>query len=241
MATETWESFLGFLLAINDALLAPPAVKEDVGDQLCERVLGVLYEIWLVACVKSFPSPPLWKTLREMCMNWRHRSGLVDQWNRVNLSLLSRMLPNLLGPKFPQLRIDDIDAALVPAEMTYETVTQAWYRFLHSIGNPVDLSRPEMISQTQAFYQYAIVAKNVIDPTHHPCLESLPDIFMKSMESVSNMVDSFLGIPIRTRPSAQKLSKGDLSLLGKSIFEYEKGMELKHDVTVRYTRSFENL
>lgn len=58
MATETWESFLGemfskfsqkfilksdfigFLLAINDALLAPPAAKEDVGDQLCERVLG---------------------------------------------------------------------------------------------------------------------------------------------------------------------------------------------------------
>merc|ERR1711953_271737 len=73
-----------------------------------------------------------------------------------------------------------------------------------------------MISQTQAFYQYAIVAKNVIDPTHHPCLESLPDIFMKSMESVSNMVDSFLGIPIRTRPSAQKLSKGDLSLLGEA-------------------------
>ena len=90
MLTETWESFLGFLLAINDALLSPPAVKEDVGDQLCERVLGVLYEIWLVACVKSFPSPPLWKTLREMCMNWRHRSGLIDQWNRVNLALLSR-------------------------------------------------------------------------------------------------------------------------------------------------------
>ena len=72
------------------------------------------------------------------------------------------MLPNLLGPKFPQLRIDDMDAVLVPAEMSYETVTQSWYRFLHSIGNPVDLSKPEIISQTQAFYQYAIVAKNVI-------------------------------------------------------------------------------
>ena len=44
------------------------------------------------------------------------------------------MLPNLLGPKFPSLRIDEIDAALVPSEMTYETVTQSWYRFLHSIG-----------------------------------------------------------------------------------------------------------
>ena len=71
-------------MAINDALLAPPTVKDDVGDQLSGRVLGVLYEIWLVACVKCFPSPSLWKTFREMAMNWRHRIGLVDQWNRVS-------------------------------------------------------------------------------------------------------------------------------------------------------------
>lgn len=219
MVTETWESFLGFLLAINDALLSPPTVKEDVGDQLCERVLGVLYEIWLVACVKSFPSPPLWKTLRDMCMNWRHRSGLIDQWNRVNLALLSRMLTPLLGPKFPQLRIDDIDAVLVPNSMTYETVAQSWYRFLHSIGNPVDLSRPEVISQTQAFYQYAIVAKNVIDPTHHPCLEALPDIFLKAMQSVSSMVDAFVGIPNRSRPNLanHRLSRGDITIDSKPV------------------------
>lgn len=52
---QTWDTLLSFLLAINDALLAPPAVKDDVGDQLCERVLGVLYEIWLLACVKVAP------------------------------------------------------------------------------------------------------------------------------------------------------------------------------------------
>ncbi len=212
MVTETWESFLTFLLAINDALLSPPTVKDDVGDQLCERVLGVLYEIWLVACVKSFPSPSLWKTLREMCMNWRHRSGLIDQWNRVNLSLMSRMLPMMLGPKFPQLRIDDIDAALVPSTMTYECVAQSWYRFLHSVGNPVDLSRPELISQTQSFYQYAIVAKNVIDPTHHPCLEALPDIFLRAMRGVSGMVDAFIGLPNKAKPNASnsRISRDDL-------------------------------
>ena len=64
MERETWHSLLSFLLTINDALLAPPAVKDDVGDQLCDRVLGVLYEIWLIACVKSFPAPTLWKTFQ---------------------------------------------------------------------------------------------------------------------------------------------------------------------------------
>ena len=92
-------------------------------------------------------------------------------------------------------------------------MAQSWYRFMHSIGNPVDLSRPEIISQTQAFYQYAIVAKNVIDPTHHPCLESLPDIFLKAMQSVSSMVDAFIGIPNRYKANGnQRMSRSDSTL-----------------------------
>ena len=71
MERETWDSLLSFLLAINDALLAPPAVKDDVGDQLCERVLGVLYEIWLIACVKSFPGPTLWKTFQVWLIGYQ--------------------------------------------------------------------------------------------------------------------------------------------------------------------------
>ena len=78
---------------------------DDVGDQLCERVLGVLYEIWLLACVKCFPSPPLWKTFREMCLNWRHRNGLVDQWNRVNMALTTRLIAFMYGSEFPQMKV----------------------------------------------------------------------------------------------------------------------------------------
>ncbi len=37
---------------------------------MCERVLSVLFEVWLLACGKSFPSPPLWKTLRISCQAW---------------------------------------------------------------------------------------------------------------------------------------------------------------------------
>lgn len=105
LSRETWESLLLFLLAINQVLLSPPTVKDDVGDQLCERVLSVLFEVWLLACVKCFPSPSLWKTFQESCANWRHRIALVEQWNRVNLALTARLLEFTYGSSFPELKI----------------------------------------------------------------------------------------------------------------------------------------
>lgn len=105
MDKNTWESLLLFLLAINEILLAPPTIKDDVGDQLCERVLSVLFEVWLLACVRCFPSPSLWKTLQESCAMWRHRVALIDQWNRVNLALTARLLEFTYGSAFPELKI----------------------------------------------------------------------------------------------------------------------------------------
>ena len=62
-----------------------------------------------------------------------------------------------------------------------------------SLGNPVELSKPDKVCQTQQFFQYAIVSDSVIDPTHHPCLHSLPNIFFKAMKGISAMVDAYLG------------------------------------------------
>lgn len=107
MTRETWEDLLLFLLAINDVLLAPPTVKDDVGDQLCERVLSVLFEIWLLACVRCFPAPSLWKTLHKSCQMWRHRIALIEQWNRVNLALTAKLLDFMYGSSFPELRISE--------------------------------------------------------------------------------------------------------------------------------------
>lgn len=191
---ETWESLLLFLIGINDALLAPPATREDVGEQLCERVLGVLLEVWLVACERNFPSPPLWRTLRESCLRWRHRLALVEQWNRVCLALTARLLQIMYGPMFPELKISEEDSQLVPPTMSDEAVAQAWYRLLRTIGDPVDLCRPAVISQTQAFLQYAIASPNVIDPCQHPCLQSLPQIFLKAIKGIAGQVDAFLGV-----------------------------------------------
>ncbi|KAK0179173.1 hypothetical protein PV327_007988 [Microctonus hyperodae] len=191
---ETWESLLLFLIGINDALLAPPAVREDAGEQLCERVLGVLLEVWLVACEKNFPSPPLWRTLRESCLRWRHRLALIEQWNRVCLALTAKLLNIMYGPMFPELKINEEDAQVVPSTMSDEAVAQAWYRLLRTVGDPVDLCRPAVVSQTQAFLQYAIASPNVVDPCQHPCLQTLPQIFLKAIKGIAGHVDAFLGV-----------------------------------------------
>ena len=38
------------------------------------------------------------------------------------------------------------------------------------------------------------MAENVIEPSNHPCLAALPDIFLKAMRGISAMVDAFLGM-----------------------------------------------
>ncbi|XP_055376412.1 ral GTPase-activating protein subunit beta isoform X12 [Condylostylus longicornis] len=193
---ETWEVLLLFLLAINDILLAPPTVKDDVGDQLCERVLSVLFEVWLLACVRCFPSPSLWKTLQETCCNWRHRITLVEQWNRVNLILTARLLEFSYGSSFPELKVLEEDAQLIPAGMTNDCIAQTWYRFLRIIGSPVALCSPHLISKTQHFVQWSLMRNNGnnIEPYHHPCLLLLPQIFLKAIKGISSQVDAFLGL-----------------------------------------------
>ncbi|CAH1106390.1 unnamed protein product [Psylliodes chrysocephalus] len=190
---STWEALLLFLLGINDTLLSPPTVKDDVADQLCERVLSVLFEIWLIACAQCFPSPPLWKTLRESCMNWRHRVALIEQWNRVNLGLTSKVLLFMYGTSFPELKIGEDD--LIPSGISNDCIAQSWYRFLNTIGNPVSLTKPKVISQTEKFLQFAISTDGVIDPCQHPCLQSLPLIFLKAIKGIAGQVDAFLGVP----------------------------------------------
>lgn len=214
MDRETWESLLLFLLAINEILLAPPTIKDDVGDQLCERVLQVLFEVWLLACVRCFPSPSLWKTLQESCAMWRHRVALVDQWNRVNLALTARLLEFTYGPAFPELKIceflqsiliqfiytyldlyilADEDAQLIPAGMTNDCIAQTWYRFLRTIGNPTALCSPHIISKSSHFVQWALTHDKGSETYQHPCLQALPLIFLKAIKGISNQVDAFLG------------------------------------------------
>jgi hypothetical protein len=85
------------------------------------------------------------------------------------------------------------DAQLIPTGMSNDCIAQSWFRFLHCLGNPANLCRPAMVSQTQKFLQFAITSENVIDPCQHPCLAALPLIFLKAIKGIAGQVDAFLG------------------------------------------------
>ena len=69
--------------------------QDDVGDQLCERVLGVLYQIWLIACVKSFPG----YLNSGLCFSCKlisilNRSDIVEDLSRDVYELASQIRPD---------------------------------------------------------------------------------------------------------------------------------------------------
>ncbi|XP_041352672.1 ral GTPase-activating protein subunit beta-like isoform X2 [Gigantopelta aegis] len=194
LTRATWESLLKFLLAATDSLLSPPTEKDDIGDHLCERVLSVLFGIWIISCSKCFPSPSLWKTFHNMCLFWRHHEALVIQWHKINHALTSHLVRMMYGPGYPELLVCEDDMALIPSDISQECITQSWFRFLHILQNPVDLSKPMIIGGTQRFLQYALSSHDVVEPSQHECLQKLPVIFYKAMRGVSIMINAFLGL-----------------------------------------------
>jgi len=204
MDFETWQHLLILLLTVNDKLLSPPTEPDDIGTQLHDRILGVLFDLLLIASSRSIPDPSYWKAFDKLCANWRHRPALVDHWRRITLLLTKRitMLPSS-SPKNQSDQENQTSANLnerlhnSPLEasissMNYEILSQSWYRFLNLIGNPVELSDPSVISRTDEFYHAACLANSVLDPRQHPCLNVLPQIFMNSMLGLREFIEAFL-------------------------------------------------
>ncbi|XP_036039085.1 ral GTPase-activating protein subunit beta isoform X8 [Onychomys torridus] len=213
MARETWEVLLLFLLQINDILLAPPTVQGGIAENLAEKLIGVLFEVWLLACTRCFPTPPYWKTAKEMVANWRHHPAVVEQWSKVICALTSRLLRFTYGPSFPPFKVPDEDANLIPPEMDNECVAQTWFRFLHMLSNPVDLSNPAIISSTPKFQeQFLSVSGMPQELSQYPCLKHLPQIFFRAMRGISCLVDAFLGISRPRSDSAPPTPVNRLSM-----------------------------
>lgn len=82
---------------------------------------------------------------------------------------------------------------LIPNGMTNDCIAQTWYRFLRTIGSPIDLCSPQVISKTPQFMQWVVSRADGAETFHHPCLLMLPQIFLKAIKGISSQVDAFLG------------------------------------------------
>lgn len=109
--------------------------------------------------------------------------------------------------------------------MSTETVIQAWFRFLHIVGKPIDFSDTISITKALELKQKRTNSpatpqqSNQKDPNNFsentlnssgpgsanfPCVKKLPVIFLEAIRGVSRIVDSFLGIYLMINPENQQ-------------------------------------
>ena len=87
--------------------------------------------------------------------------------------------------------------------MPYDVLVQCWYRVVHTLGNPVELSYPNIIAQLPAFQakENPHHGERTTSSKHHPLpvsssssyLAALPRIYHELMRGVATLVYLFLG------------------------------------------------
>ena len=194
ISRETWNVILSLLLKIADDLLAPPTVTKSLGNSLCEQLIHTIFNLWLRACVHYFPTPSLWKSLRELCITWRHHPQVIAEWNKIMYSMTVRVVVQLYGPFNMPRDVNDEhqDYAQSLALLKSDALVQCWYRMLHTLGNLVELSYPHVISLNPKFREAAFSEQS--KDGRHDCLKLLPNIFHQAMKGVAALVDLFLSV-----------------------------------------------
>ena len=205
LSRDSWNALLEYLLKILDISLSPPSDTASLGQMLCDKLIHVLFEAWLRCCGESFPTPALWKSLRELCCCWRHHPKVVQQWNKMMYSLTLGVIRHLYSPKY----LADIASTLPSEEKDFKTfledmpkdcLVQSWFRLLHTLGNPVDLLYPNRLTSSPAFQKVATEFEKESQKHKHPppspiqaCLSTLPTIFHEAMKGIAALVYLFLG------------------------------------------------
>ena len=204
LSPDSWNALLEYLLKVLDISLSSPTDGSGLGPMLCDKMIHVLFEAWLRSCAESFPSPALWKSLRELCCGWRHHPKVVEQWNKMMYSLTLGVIKHLYSPRY----LADVSATLPSEErdfkvflddMPKDCLVQSWFRLLHTLGNPVDLLYPNRLTSMPAFQKVAADYERESRKHRHPppspilgCLKDLPVIFHEAMKGVAALVYLFL-------------------------------------------------
>lgn len=223
LSRDSWSSLFHCLLQVSDTLLSPPANSAaSLGSLLCEDLVSVLFDAWLRACVDCFPTPNLWKSLRELCCKWRHHHSLVEQWSKLMYALTYHVISLLYTPKYllglSNLPEQEPYHRQVLTDMPNNALIQCWFRMLHTLGNPVELAYPSKIASLPAFQKaLAEAEKQPQRPSLSAhCFSGLPAIFLEAMRGVATLAYLFIAqelpkdqpLPVESLPSTPHPSPG---------------------------------
>lgn len=192
LSEPTWEAVSKQLLTVADVLLSPP-LGSNLASMLSSQLIHVLFEAWLRACTAFFPAPHLWKSLRELCLHWRHHHCLAEQWSKLMYSLTYKVVCHLFSPRYLdhiQVQLEeDSDYSLILQSVPSASLVQCWFRMLHTLGNPVELSYVTTFTSLPAFQKVASESADQFSAL----TPDLPLIFHEAMKGVARMVYLFLG------------------------------------------------
>ena len=191
LEAETTSCLLELLLGVSDLVLSQPGPASA----LSQSVISVLSHSWLAASsLSEFPCPALWSSLARLARGWRHRLEVVEHWATLNSALLSLQLPRLYGPTFPPLQADSC-CSTPCLSLTKDRGVQTSFRFLHILGNIVELTQEVALSRAPGLVAAGLQSDRVLTS-----LQLLPEIFLRAVTSISEMVDGYLGISDRDSP-----------------------------------------
>ncbi|KAI9254631.1 hypothetical protein BDA99DRAFT_574375 [Phascolomyces articulosus] len=146
MSVETWTVLLKVVLGISDFLLKEPVTDQSVsgvvnmGDELCEHLLRVLFELWLRSRIREVE---MWDILKECFMRWSHRPKAIQQWSSTTLSLTNRVLNLLYGSdEGTDVVILSANGINVKLDLPPDFVHYSWHRILYLAPHPLQLPSP---------------------------------------------------------------------------------------------------
>ncbi|RCI01761.1 hypothetical protein CU098_005512 [Rhizopus stolonifer] len=141
MSTDTWSVLLKVMLGITDYLLKEPTGESstmgvmNMGDELCDSLLQVLFELWLRSNTMDVE---MWDILKSCFGRWIHRPKAIQQWSSTSLAITKRIQHLVYGDQEnaegvfvsgPNVKLD------LPNEFTY----YAWHRIIYLIPHPLQL------------------------------------------------------------------------------------------------------
>ncbi|CAG8459818.1 2057_t:CDS:10 [Ambispora leptoticha] len=132
---ETWLVLLKVVLGITDCLLRDPSTT--MGDELCEHLLRVLFELWLRSKIRNVE---MWNIFKKCFNLWTHRLQTIHQWNATTLALTQRVARLLYGPREGADMVSiSVGGYNVGLDLPTEFVYYAWYRIIYLINYPCAL------------------------------------------------------------------------------------------------------